>query len=228
MRLDWYVLTVILFSDKLMKESNSTYQQLFFFTTGIAALYPTDDTSRNAVNDDDDTYGIDLLVHEIEQAHGKNYAAALYLALKDQDSPIVSDVKDEDITHALGFCAFQRVLKEFISLDDLSDDQLDFDAETTTGIKLDNLIGTLISPLPGSDGQVFYFSGDDSVDTNVLEEVALLPSNDIHIDVDGGESGGRTPEEEPNIIPEQLPLFFRIFLDGNAASQQDIRAVKKR
>ena len=234
MRNDWYVLSAIHLSTNQLQEGSS---ELIFFTAEIATLYPSD-TPTDAVVDDDDPYGLDLILHEIEQAHGKNHATALYQSLREPNS-VATDVADDDITYALSFCSFKTVLEEFIALDDLSD-QLSSDVETMTGIKLHDRIAALLSPLPGSNGEVFYYSGDNVVDCVGLEENSIAPADlgfssgtDIEqsrlskISSDG-ESDALSHDGESDSTAEQCPLFFRISLDGNAASMQHIRAVKKR
>ena len=251
MRVDWYVVSAILFSTKLMEDGNSSpYKQLILFTSGITDLYPTDDdTTNSAAAHEDDPYGLDLVVNEIEQAHSKNYATALYQALRNQNSPI-SSVQSEDVAYALRSCFFKIVLREFISLDDLSD-QLSPEAETMTGIKLYELIGTLLSPLPGSDDQLFYFNGNEILDNDhsgegSLEQTDLRSLNSHDLDdtnlrcsdhsrvsrhSNDGESdaqshGGDSAPADEHPSTDLSPLFFRISFDGKIASRHHIRALK--
>ena len=234
MRNDWYVLSAIHFSTNQLQEGSS---ELIFFTAEIATLYPSD-APTDVVADDDDPYGLDILLHEIEQAHGKNHAIALYQSLREPDSA-ATDATDDDIAYALSYCSFQTVLEEFIALDDLSD-QLSCDVETMTGIKLHDRIAALLSPLPGSNCEVFYYCGDDPIDCVDLDEsniAAVEPRFSSSAEIEqsrlskissDGESDVISQDGESHSTAEQCPLFFKISLDKNAASLQHIRAVKKR
>ena len=236
MRLDWYVLSTIFLSSVPVEEGQDVYHLLIFFTAGISSLYPNDDTKNDgdAVVENEDYYGLDLVLHDIELAHGKNYAMALYHSMRNSELQ-TARIKERDVAYALTFCSFRMALKEFLSLDDLSY-QLSHDAETMTGIKLQELIGTLLGPLPGNDGQVFYFKAEEAVDIEDSDEpidFGSLPSNDIDHSASGDQIDEDSDmpfrsEEQDEQTAENVPLFFRIYLDGKAASQQDIRAVKQR
>lgn len=239
MRLDWYVLSTVLLSSTLLDEGAGVYRNLLFFTAGIGSLYPNDDTATDdAVAEDEEFYGLDLVLHDIELAHGRNYATALYYALRHQESQ-TEDVNGQDVSYALAHCSFRMVLKEFISLDDLSDNLCDR-AETLTGKKLDELIGTLLSPLPESDGQVFYYIAKGTLEEEDSDEsvngldLGSLPSNDIDHNIisrqQKDEEGDEVPQKrEPDQqAAEQSPMFFKIFLNGVAASSRHFRVLKQR
>ncbi|KAL3795130.1 hypothetical protein HJC23_007358 [Cyclotella cryptica] len=249
MRVDWYVLTAIHFSANLIEDSNGAYQQLTLFTAGITDLYPSDDDAAKAAassDDYEDPYGIDLVINEIDHAHRKNYAIALFQSLRHPKAPI-SNVQNEEVNYAMNACSFKKVLREFISLDDLSD-QLSSNSETMTGIKLCELIEALLSPLPGSDGKVFYFNGDYKPDGDVSEESCDEPmdsgslnSNDEDdVNVKGSDQNRLSRQSddgesdiysvgggERDSLEDRPPLFFRLTLDGDAATQHHIRSLKK-
>lgn len=243
------MLSAIHLSAQLIEDSSGAYQKLTFFTAGITDLYPSDDDAANAddaSDNDDDPYGIDLVVNEIEQAHEKNFATALFQALRHPVSPI-SNVHNDEVSYSLNACSFKKVLREFISLDNISD-HLSSNVETMTGIKLYELIGTLLSPLPGSDGQVFFFNGNYTSECEFSSESGDEPmdngsltsnyEDDIHVrgidqnrlsrNSNDGESdvqsnGGRNLEHSE----DQTPLFFRLTLDGKVITQHHIRSLKR-
>ena len=244
MRSDWYVLSLIHFSDLLIDEDKVAYHDLTLFTAGINSLYPNDIT-KDVIGGEDDPYGLDLFLHQIEREHGKNYAIALYQSLIATDSPVDVAGSEEDIAYALSYCSFKTVLKVLISLDDLTD-ELHSEVETMTGIKLYNLIKSLLRPLPESNGEVFYFIGDtvdDAVSTEVnteLTDLGSLHSNDLsdslvsktfveeESDVDY-DSGNQTPHQPAREYLTRGPLYFKLFLNGKIiASQKDVCAVKQR
>ena len=241
MRSDWYVLSLIHFSELLIEEEKMAYHNLTLFTAGINSLYPSDNT-EDVRGVEDDPYGLDLILHEIEQAHGKHYAIALYQSLIATDSPLNAD--SEDVAYALSYCSFKTVLKVQISLDDLTD-ELNSEVKTMTGIKLYNLIKSLLRPLPESNGVVFYFiedTVDDCVSTEVnteLTDLGSLHSNDLSESVvsktfieEESDVDNDSANEKPNQLARECltrgPLYFKIFLNGNVASQIDLCAVKQR
>lgn len=234
MRLDWYVLSAIHLSTLTIEEAkNSTFSHLIFFTAGISTLYPNDDTkTEDVVMDDDDFYGLDLILHDIEQAHGKNYALALYQSLREPDFN-TCDLSEEDVAYALSFCTFKTVLKKVISVDDLSD-QLGSHVETMTGIKLCDLLSTLLNQVPMSDGQIFYCArGGDENGIESLDCVSIqendIGSSHLSRHSNDEDSDAQYHDDEPSQqLAQSSPVFFRIALDGTAATEQHIRSIKKR
>lgn len=235
MRVDWYVLSAILLSTNRIEEKNSSFTQLIFFTAGITTLYPSDNSNNdtkdeNIVTDDDDIYGLSLLLNELDESHGKNYAKALYEVLR-LTYPSTINISADDVTYALSFCSFRAVLQEFISLDDLSD-QLSDDVETMTGIKLYELILTLLCPIPGSNGEVFYFIGDDGIYRNISGDKSIesLLSNDMDQSIITRQSNDEEIDQQFDHKEARTlaPLFFRLYLDGHVASREHISSIKKR
>jgi hypothetical protein len=227
MRIDWYVLSAIHLSMDTLEADNGTFSRLIFFTAGISTLYPNDNSNtEDAVIDDndDDIYGLDLILHDIEQSHGKNYALTLYQSLRQPDFD-TSDLSEDDVAFAMSFCTFKTVLEEIISVEDLSD-QLGPDVETMTGIKLHNLLLTLLNQVPMSNGQVFYYVCEDG--ENDIELLDCVSNQDNDFGSSHLSRHSNDEESDAQFHNEDPSLFFRMTLDGNVATQQHIRSLKKR
>ncbi|KAL7554217.1 hypothetical protein ACHAWF_017632 [Thalassiosira exigua] len=227
MRVDWYVLSLVCLElrDEVEneEEGGQSFRHLSFFTAGIIDLYQSDDDvsetkNQSDIDPSDVDYGVNRIAEDIENAHAKHFAKALYLALRDTSVPITS-LRNDDVTYALSSCFFQKSLQIFVSVDDLSA-HLGSSVQTITGTKLAQVIGTLLQVVPGDDNILFYHG-------------AIVDSLDESDDAESGHSefapqtfeGGE--EENYCASGDNPPLFFRFMLDQQLVSLDDIRALKK-
>jgi len=218
MPLDWGVLSIICLeaADHIDNESKDNFRHLVFFTCSSMDLYEIDDDRQdqdhlNADNDDDDSDNFELsdVSALIQSAHTRNYATACYQALRDTAHPLVSFQEDE-IAHALSSLSFITSLQTLVSVDDISD-HLGEHSHTTTGIKLGEVIESLLTIVPGSNGHLFFYNGDEIDDSEV----------DIDLIIERDDGSAISIEEE---VP---PLFFRFTLDEELVSMNEILALKK-
>ena len=103
-----------------------------------------------------------------------------------------------------------------------------------------------LSPLPGSNDEIFYFQGDEVLDceggvTNRLAPSNLYGTDDdfsaedeqsniLEKDVDDDDGDALSLEEEEkrtSVSDSDPPMFFRFTLDGKNVSLQDILTLKK-
>ena len=217
MSLDWGVLSIICLeaADHIDNESKDNFRHIVFFTCSSMDLYEIDDDRQdqdhlNADNDDDDSDNFELsdVSALIQAAHTRNYATACYQALRDTASPLVSFQEDE-ITHALSSLSFITSLQTLVSVDDISD-HLGEHSHTTTGIKLGEVIESLVTIVPGSNGHLFFYNGDE------------IDDSEVDIDLIERDDGSASSIEE-----EAPPLFFRFTLDEELVSMNEILALKK-
>ena len=151
----------------------------------------------------------------------------------------MTSLENSEVTYALSSCYFRQIQwQTFVSVGDLPG-HLNSDAPTMTGTKLDAVIGTLLTTMPGSNDQVFFYHGAEIIRPIELPNMSAdqSPPNDFRSDdvrnfstekdvVNDIES---LEEDETNFHPDSgnPPLFFRFTLDKKLASMTDILALKK-
>jgi len=219
MPLDWGVLSIICLeaADHIDNESKDNFRHLVFFTCSSMDLYEIDDDRLdqdylNADNDDDDysdNFELSDVSALIQAAHTRNYATACYQALRDAACPRVS-FQEGEIAHALSSLSFITSLQTLVTVDDISE-HLGEHSHTTTGIKLGEVIESLLTIVPGSNGHLFFYNGDEIDDSEA----------DIDLIIERDDGSASSIEEE---VP---PLFFRFTLDEELVSMNEILALKK-
>lgn len=226
LRVDWYVLSIVCLENQdttIQSESDTPssqpFRNLLFFTADVHDLYQSDD---DTTDDKDTTDGggdhFDFTI--IDSDHKKNFARACYRALRDTAEP-TAILQNDDFAYALSPLYFEEILQIFIPVVDGTSPYSSSKEETVTGVKLFDILGTLLRIVPGSDGTVFYYFGDevDSVVGESRDEFisAVLDTQDQLHALGGGDNNSFG----------NVPLFFRILLDRELVGMTQILGLKK-
>ena len=234
LRVDWYILSIVCLENHdttTQCKSTQPFRNLSFFTADVHDLYQSDD---DIINDkvlvdkaDGGSNHFDFTI--IDSDHTKNFARACYRALRDTAEPIAI-LQNDDFAYALSPLYFEEILQIFFPIVDGTTPHSSSSEQTATGVKLFNILGTLLRIVPGSDGTVFYYFGDeiDSVHPNNQGSPIVGESGDefisaVHNNQDQLHAHGGGDDNSFG----HVPLFFRIMLDGELVGMTQILALKK-
>jgi len=168
------------------------YREVTFFTASIGGLYYTQDDLA-----DDDSIERDETEHEcvvdvadaLENAHGRNYALAAYLALRHRSSDKLFSFTDGDFEHVLNQCTETKITSHGV------------DVTKEDGPKLATLITDIqLSPVPGGGPYFFYSGNEESCHKDSLDDEIISLDSDLH----GNEEVCDVPDEE---LSDSLPTF---------------------
>lgn len=220
---------------EISNDAPCVYREVTFFTASIGGLYYTQDDIA-----DDDSIERDEAEHEcvtdvadaLENAHGRNYALAAYIALRHKSSDIGFSFTDGDFEHVLNQCVEKKITIHGV------------DVTKEDGPNLAALITDIqLSPIAGG-GPYFFYSGNeencrkDSLDDDIIslgstlhgneEAHAMLeePSSDslptFHINDTNEEFDSMSHSDGSlhiirnySVLP---PLFMKFYLDDKPAS----------
>jgi hypothetical protein len=238
LRVDWYVLSIVCLEhqytttlSELDTPSSLPFRNLSFFTADVHDLYQSDDDIiDDKVTVDKADGGSDHFDFTIiDSDHTKNFARACYRALRDTAEPIAIIQKD-DFAYALSPLYFEEILQIFIPVVDGTTPGSSLSEQTATGVKLFDVLGTLLRIVPGCEGTVFYYFGDeiDSVHPNNQGSPIVGESRDEFISaVHDNQDQLNALAEGDDISFDNVPLFFRIMLDGELVGMTQILGLKK-
>ncbi len=190
--------------DRVDDSDGRAYRNLTCFTSGISDLY----SKRDDGNDDDSIDShiseymcVTQFVDHFETAEKDNFAAAAYLALRNDFSAIKRFEKD-DFEMVVSSLEFVEVANVTVAGPSFSRDDC---SPADWNCKLIRLIQTILSPVPGDDECLFYCGGE------LLEETFSLSDDESEIvDVDGLSTDGSVEKDilygqDTTMIPRHSP-----------------------
>jgi hypothetical protein len=215
------------------------YRAMTFFTNGVSDLY----SKRDDLADDDSTEShiseymcVSEFADQFDVHQKKSFALALYLALRQANSPELADICITDFGYALESLDFVEVSSILVG---------GTTAQLNNGdSKLLQSIKTILEPVPG-DSYHFFYSGDayakkpleledhDSADSSSdssnnssddgddMAKNVLAPSRSDDIE---------TLDDDEDILDEDTtppPIFVKFQIEGVDASVEELRHVTR-
>ena len=249
--------------DKIEENEDSgsqTYRHLTFFTSGVSDLY----SKRDDMVDDDSTDShiseymcVTDFADRFEIAQRENFAAAAYLALRNDTSPMIESFDRGDLTKVLKTCDFVEIITVLVAGVGLSTDEDSLQVEHS---KLYRSIKTIFRPVPGDDYCMFYCGdrhlgdtlgidddGSDSITTtdSSIDYSLENPSGEADLEEAGTDETRATFDDgldkdpayqhreedlDTNWLFREIlppPVFVRFKLDGSSASIKDLHNISK-
>ena len=200
--------------DSMENEENNgeAHRRLTFHTLYASDLYQTKDDMEESEDEyveeeNAEHLGVSELIDAIERAHSKNYAKALYLALRAEEGSLVKKIDPDDFGFVKDSCHEMKVTDVYVSARAA---EADMRSVSSTGDALSSLISTMFEPVPVAGGTFFYYKAEETIDV-LTDDV---PSgfdriHDLSVPYGGAVSVGEVsgPEESPENNQDDVMSF---------------------
>jgi hypothetical protein len=236
------------------------YRDLTFFTNGVSDLY----SKRDDMVDDDSAdshiseyLSVSEFAEHFGEAQKENFAAAAYLALRNDTHPTVDILETGDFAEVIQVCEFVEVANVLVmGMGKVDDENM---VITEDHLKLYRLINTILRVVPGDEGFMFYcgatnsdenlnINGDASVSQSSMDSIMDLsmgahsgdgfefevdaiqraPAKNIQQKSQNTSNVGMPPDGSMHSGGTvSPPIIVRFRLDGEIASIRDLQTVTK-